>query len=109
MLYTVNCKCGNVELSLNDKPIVHAYCHCKDCRDLLDIPYHSVTAWKKGNVSILKGTNDISIYQHPDLSMQKHFCNNCGEGLFNTDGMNWRVVSQLLISKCNNNELPEEL
>jgi hypothetical protein len=94
---------------LHNKPIVKAYCHCTDCRDLLDIPFHSVTAWKAESVSILKGANDISIYQHPNLSMQKHFCKNCGEILFNTNGMNWRIVSQLLISKCHNNELPDEL
>ena len=27
----------------------------------------------------------------------------------NTNAMGWKLVSQLLIRKCNNNELPEEL
>ena len=109
MTYEISCKCNSVSLTLHKKPIVHAFCHCTDCRDLLDIPYHSVTAWKEENVSFNKGKDDITIYQHPTLKMQKHFCSFCGEILFNTNGMNWRVVSQLLISKCNNGILPEEL
>lgn len=109
MTYKIHCKCGSVEVLLSNKPIVHAFCHCADCRELLDIPYHSVTAWKEENVSIDKGQDAITVFQHPTLKMQKHFCKHCGEVLFNTNSMNWRVVSQLLIAKCNENELPEEL
>ena len=109
MSYNIHCQCGNVKVTLSNKPIVHAFCHCADCRDLLDIPFHSVTAWNEEDVSIDRGIEGITIYQHPELSMQKYFCSHCGEVLFNTNSMNWRVVSQLLISKCNNNELPPEL
>ena len=109
MTYKVHCKCNNVELSLTNKPIVHAFCHCTDCRELLDIPFHSITAWKEEDISIDKGEDDITVFQHPTLKMQKHFCKYCGEVLFNTNGMNWLVVSQLLISKSNGNKLPQEL
>ncbi|KZY91755.1 hypothetical protein A3744_20125, partial [Oleiphilus sp. HI0073] len=84
-------------------------CHCTDCRDLLATPYHSVNAWKEDSVSVDKGQEIIAVYQHPVLKMQKHFCSACGEVLFNTNGMNWRVVSQLLIAKSNNGVLPKEL
>ncbi|MEH6396203.1 GFA family protein [Pseudoalteromonas sp.] len=109
MTYKIHCNCERVEISLSNKPIVHAFCHCEDCRELLDIPFHSVTAWKEEEVSINKGLDTITVFQHPTLNMQKHFCKHCGEVLFNTNGMNWCVVSQLLISKCNGNELPQEL
>jgi len=109
MKYKISCKCNSVSITLKNNPIVHAFCHCTDCRDLLDIPFHSVNAWKEENVSIDKGQESISVYQHPTLRMQKHFCSSCGEVLFNTNGMNWRVVSQLLISKCNEGVLPDEL
>ncbi len=109
MSYRINCKCRNVEVTLLNRPVVRAFCHCTDCRDLLDIPFHSVAAWEEENVSIDEGQEAIVIFQHPELKMQKHFCKRCGEVLFNTNGMNWRVVSQLLISKCNNNMLPPEL
>ena len=51
----------------------------------------------------------LSEYQHPQLDMKRMFCSGCGETLFNTNAMDWRVVSQLLIRKCNGDELPDEL
>lgn len=41
--------------------------------------------------------------------MKRYFCSRCGEVLFNTNSMGWHVVSQLLLTKCNNDTLPEEL
>ena len=32
----------------------------------------------------------------------------CGATVYNTNAMGWRLVSQLLIRKCNNGDLPEE-
>jgi hypothetical protein len=40
---------------------------------------------------------------------ERCFCAHCGEVLFNTNVAGWRVVSQLLIAKCNDDELPAEL
>lgn len=36
-------------------------------------------------------------------------CSTCGEVLFNTNAFDWRVVSQLLISRSNQRQLPEAL
>ena len=107
--YEIKCECGEVKLTLSGKPRVKGYCHCEDCRDLLDIPFHSVTAWDKDQINIVQGEEKLSSHQHPTLEMKRVFCSSCGETLFNTNAMDWRVVSQLLIRKCNNNELPEEL
>lgn len=109
MTYKVQCQCGKVRLSLNNKPKIHGYCHCDDCRDLLAIPYHSVTAWPENQVTIDQGADHISVFQHPKLKMQKHFCKHCGEVLFNTNSLNWRIVSQQLITRCYDGELPEQL
>lgn len=109
MTYKIQCKCNSVQISLHNEPIVHAYCHCNDCRDLLEIPYHSVVVWSEDNVSIDKGQGSITIYQHPILKMQKHFCSQCGDVIFNTNNMGWCVVSQLLMARCHNNKLPTEL
>ena len=109
MKYTIHCTCRSIKGSLSNQPIVHAHCHCSDCRNLLNIPFHSVTAWNKQDVTVDMGTEFIAVYQHPHLTMQKHYCCKCGEVLFNTNVMDWRVVSQLLITKCNDNQLPDEL
>ena len=106
--YKVHCDCGAVALSMTGSPKVHAYCHCEDCRTLLDVPYHSVTAWNADEVAVTSGKESIVEYQHPTLTMTRVFCKNCGETVYNTNAMGWRLVSQLLIRKCNNDELPEE-
>ena len=109
MNYKIHCSCESIQATLSSKPIVHAYCHCTDCRELLGTPFHSVTAWNKQDVTIDKGADYLKAYQHPYLAMQKHYCSNCGDVVFNTNSMDWCVVSQLLISRCHDDELPEEL
>ena len=88
---------------------VRGHCHCEDCRDLLDVPFHSVTAWNIEQLEITEGKALLSEFQHPELAMKRIFCSNCGETLYNTNAMEWRVVSQHLIRKCNDGELPAGL
>lgn len=107
--YEIHCECGEVRIVLNGLPRVKGYCHCEDCRNLLNIPYHSVTAWDKERVDILQGKSKLIRYQHPTLEMKRVYCSSCGETLYNTNAMDWRIVSQLLIRKCHNNQLPDEL
>ncbi len=107
--YRVHCDCGTVTLEMDGAPRVRAFCHCEDCRALLDVPYHSVTAWDADKVRITSGVEDVVEYSHPTLKMTRVFCKHCGETLFNTNAMDWRLVSQLLIRKCNDKVLPVEL
>ncbi len=107
--YTIHCECGVIVAQLCGKPRVRGHCHCDDCRELLDVPYHSVTAWDKEQITISQGLQSLLEYQHPQLDMKRYFCSHCGETLFNSNAMDWRIVSQHLIRKCNNGKLPEEL
>lgn len=106
--YIVRCDCGAVEVSMVGAPKVHAYCHCGDCRALLDVPYHSIVAWEPKNVGITLGQEHTIEYKHPTLEMTRVFCKHCGETVYNTNVMGWKLVSQLLIRKRNNDKLPEE-
>lgn len=107
--YQIHCECGGIHVELTGLPRVKGHCHCEDCRDLLDVPFHSVTAWNKEQLTITKGEALLSEYQHPQLEMKRVYCSNCGETLFNTNAMDWRVVSQHIIRKCNDDVLPNEL
>jgi len=91
---------------MTDAPRVHAYCHCEDCRALLDVPYHSIVAWEPDNVGITSGEEHTIEYKYPTLDMTRVFCKHCGETLYNTNAVGWKLVSQLLIRKCNYDELP---
>ena len=100
--YQVRCDCGSIEVTMIGLPKVHAFCHCEDCRALLDVPYHSVVAWEADKVSIVSGQEHAVEYKYPTLEMTRVFCKHCREIVYNTNAMGWRLVSQLLISKCNN-------
>ena len=106
--YKISCGCGSVTFEMSGKPKVHAHCHCEDCRDLLNIPYHSVVAWEAENLKITYGEEYVDIYEHPTLKMTRVFCTNCGETIYNTNALNWKVTSQHLIRKNYDDVLPEE-
>ena len=107
--YQVQCDCGTVAMSMRGEPRVRGFCHCEDCRELLQVPYHSVTAWEPDQVTVDQGEDQLVAFQHPTKRMKRVYCNSCGETLFNTNAMDWRIVSQLLISKCYADGLPEPL
>ncbi|WP_420413203.1 GFA family protein [Roseibium sp.] len=97
--YEISCDCKAVTIALEGVPKVRGHCHCNACRRLLDVPYHSVTAWNPDQVEVVKGDDNLISFQHPDLKMKKIFCADCGEVLYNTNAVDWRVVSQRLIAK----------
>ena len=107
--YHVQCDCGSVRLTLSGVPRVRGFCHCEDCRDLLKVPYHSVTAWEQDAIRFEAGEDLIVEFQHPTKRMKRVFCSNCGETLFNTNAMDWRIVSQLLIRRGYGGVLPKQL
>ena len=107
--FRANCTCGKIEISMQGKPKVRGFCHCEDCRELLNVPYHSVNAWEQGKVLINKGGEYIREFQHPNLKMKKFYCSECGDIIYNSNAMDWRVFSQLLISKSYGGNLPKEL
>lgn len=107
--YKASCTCGSVEVEMTGAPKVRGICHCGDCRELLNTPYHSVNAWEKEFVKVTKGLDNIQEYQHPNLRMKKYTCKNCGDVIFNSNGMDWRVFSQFFIAKSYGGKLPDDL
>lgn len=108
-IYHVECDCSAVRLTMQGEPRVRGFCHCEDCREFLKVPYHSVTAWEKDQIAVDEGADKLLAFQHPSKRMKRYYCAQCGETLFNSNAMDWRIVSQLLIRKCYCGELPETL
>lgn len=106
--YEISCECGAVKLKLEGTPRVRGTCHCGDCRELLNVPFHMVNAWLPEQVTVTAGQDRLGFHQHPTLRMQRVQCGNCGETVYNTNGAGWMVVSQLLVSKCLG-DIPPEL
>ena len=107
--YRANCTCGKVEISMQGTPKVRGFCHCEDCRELLNVPYHSVNAWEQDKVTTKKGGEYIREFKHPNLKMKKYYCSECGDIIYNSNAMDWRVFSQLIIGKYYGGNLPKEL
>lgn len=103
---SVHCDCEAVEISMSGAPKGHAFCHCEDCRDLLQVPYHSVLAWEPEQVSVTKGRSLLTSFQHPSKRMKRVFCQQCAEVMFNTNAMGWKLISQILVLKSNDYQLP---
>lgn len=58
--HQVHCDCGAMELSITGQPIVHVFYHCVNSRELLNVPYHTVTAWHSNDVTITKGRDRLA-------------------------------------------------
>ena len=108
-IFKTECSCSQIKVTMIGEPRVSGYCHCNDCRELLNIPYHSVNAWEKNNVSIVDDNGYLLEFQHPRLQMKKFFCKQCGDIICNSNAMDWRIFSQLLIKKFYGGDLPDEL
>jgi len=104
--YNVHCDCKALEVEMIGAPKVHAYCHCEDCRELLQVPFHSVLAWEEHQLDFTKGQSNAVEFQHPTKRMKRIFCKHCGDVLYNTNAMGWKLVSQHMFRKCNNDQLP---
>ena len=106
--YKVHCDCGAVEISMTGTPKVHAFCHCEDCRELLQVPYHSVLAWEADSIHFLKGRESVIELQHPSKPMKRILCKACGDVIYNTNAMGRKLVAKIMYKKCNHNKLPQE-
>ena len=109
MSFFANCTCKAIQVEMQGEPKVAGTCHCEDCRQLLNVPYHQVNAWEKQNVKILEGKDSLKAFKHPDLNMQKYFCDHCGDVVFNSNAMDWRVFSQMFVARSYDGNLPNEL
>lgn len=80
---TGGCHCGEIRYEVTGKPVVHALCHCSDCRRHAGAPMVGWTMYAEEMVKVTKGRPKI--YQSSEHG-RRHFCANCGTGLFYVNG-----------------------
>lgn len=76
---TGGCRCGAVRYQTSGKPIVHAICHCNDCRRSAGAPSVSWLMVKEEQLAVLAG--EPKEYQSSEAA-RRFFCGTCGTGLF---------------------------
>jgi hypothetical protein len=76
------CHCGAIRYQVEGELIVHALCHCIDCRRHAGAPMVGWTMYAEHAVKVTKG--QPKVYQSSEHG-RRHFCANCGTGLFYTN------------------------
>lgn len=76
---TGGCHCGAIRYRVEGELIVHALCHCSDCRRHAGAPMVGWTMYARDAVTVIKG--EPKIYESSEYG-RRHFCPDCGTGLF---------------------------
>ena len=76
------CHCGAVRYEVEGELMTHVLCHCRDCQKSAGAPLVGWTMYKQDAVKVTSGTPKI--YQSSEHG-RRHFCNDCGTGLFYTN------------------------
>ena len=76
---TGGCHCGAIRYQIKGDLIVHALCHCSDCRRHAGAPVVGWTMYAEDAVELTKG--QPKVYESSEHG-RRHFCADCGTGLF---------------------------
>ena len=81
-MLTGGCHCGAIRYQVEGDVLVHALCHCTDCRRHAGAPMVGWTMYPHDALKVTKGTPKVyASSQHG----RRHFCPDCGTGLFYTN------------------------
>ena len=84
MTITGGCHCGAIRYAIDGAAINHALCHCTDCRRSAGAPMVGWTMYPKDAVKVTQGTPKT--YKSSENG-RRHFCPDCGTGLFYTNAV----------------------
>ena len=79
MRITGGCHCGAIRYQVEGDLIVHALCHCADCRRHAGAPMVGWAMYAEDAVKVTQG--EPKVYASSEHG-RRHFCANCGSGLF---------------------------
>ena len=78
-MLTGRCHCGAIRYQLHGEPNWSSLCHCRDCRRHAGAPCVGWGAYPEG---ALKLTQGLAKVYHSSENGRRHFCGDCGTGLF---------------------------
>lgn len=73
------CHCGAIRYRIDGEMIVHAACHCSDCRRHAGAPMVAWSMYPEEAITVTKG--GPKVYESSEHG-RRYFCANCGSGLF---------------------------
>jgi hypothetical protein len=81
-IHTGGCHCGAIRYEVNGTPIIHALCHCTDCRRHAGAP---MVGWIMYPADALKITQGEPRMYQSSADGRRYFCADCGTGVFYTN------------------------
>ena len=78
-MITGGCHCGAIRYQADGETLIHALCHCRDCRRHAGAPMVGWTMYREGAVKVTKGAPKVYV---SSAQGRRHFCSDCGTGLF---------------------------
>ena len=82
---TGGCHCGAIRYQAEGEALTNALCHCADCRRHAGAPMVGWTMYPLEALKVVKGTPKIYASSQ---NGRRHFCPDCGTGLFYTNAAN---------------------
>ncbi len=72
--YTGRCHCGAVEFAATTEPVRLVKCDCSMCSKKNAL----LLRVKKENLKIIKGEDNLTLYQFNTMTAKHYFCKTCG-------------------------------
>ena len=90
-----HCHCGAIRFEVDGEPKWSALCHCGDCRRHAGAPVVGWSAFPEASLRVVKGTPKV--YRSSEHG-RRHFCPDCGTGLFYYNAVNLRGIADVQIA-----------
>ncbi|WOK36240.1 GFA family protein [Sphingomonas sp. C3-2] len=83
-MLTGGCHCGTIRYEISEDAPRHALCHCTDCRKSAGAPLVAWAVYPETAIKVVQGTAKV---YHSSADGRRHFCPDCGTGLFYTNAV----------------------
>ena len=79
---TGQCRCGEITISISDKPVLSSQCHCKDCQRLSGTGHFSLAFFDEGSVTISGQATGYTVTTDRGNRNTRYFCPKCGSRMY---------------------------
>jgi hypothetical protein len=94
-MLTGRCHCGAIRYELEGEPNWSALCHCGDCRRHAGAPVVGWSAFPEARLRLTQGAPKV--YRSSEHG-RRHFCGDCGTGLFYYNAVNLPGIADVQIA-----------
>ena len=77
-----SCKCGGVEITIREKPVLELCCHCEDCRAGTGKPFTNLAFFETETLTIDGRLSAVEYVAESGNKTRRESCKSCGVTLF---------------------------